>query len=33
MSERSGYEPGVPCWVDTWQSDADTAARRRYTAY
>jgi uncharacterized protein len=26
MSERSGYEPGVPCWVDTWQGDADAAA-------
>jgi predicted enzyme related to lactoylglutathione lyase len=26
MSERSRYEPGVPCWVDTWQGDADTAA-------
>jgi uncharacterized protein len=25
MSERDGYEPGVPCWVDTWQPDADTA--------
>ena len=22
MSERNGYEPGVPCWVDTWQDDA-----------
>jgi uncharacterized protein len=21
MSERSGYEPGVPCWVDTWQGE------------
>jgi hypothetical protein len=21
MSERDGYEPGVPCWVDTWQDD------------
>jgi predicted enzyme related to lactoylglutathione lyase len=21
MSERSGYEPGVPCWVDTWQDE------------
>jgi uncharacterized protein len=26
MSERNGYEPGVPCWVDTWQPDARTAA-------
>jgi predicted enzyme related to lactoylglutathione lyase len=25
MSERDGYEPGVPCWVDTWQADADAA--------
>jgi predicted enzyme related to lactoylglutathione lyase len=22
MSERSGYQPGVPCWVDTWQGEA-----------
>jgi predicted enzyme related to lactoylglutathione lyase len=21
MSERDGYQPGVPCWVDTWQPD------------
>jgi predicted enzyme related to lactoylglutathione lyase len=27
MSERDGYEPGVPCWVDTWQADADAAVR------
>jgi predicted enzyme related to lactoylglutathione lyase len=26
MSERNGYEPGVPCWVDTWRADADAAA-------
>ena len=26
MSERNGYAPGVPCWVDTWQDDADAAA-------
>ena len=26
MSERDGYAPGVPCWVDTWQPDADGAA-------
>ena len=26
MTERDGYEHGVPCWVDTWQEDADTAA-------
>jgi predicted enzyme related to lactoylglutathione lyase len=27
MSERDGYAQGVPCWVDTWQQDADSAAR------
>ena len=26
MTERDGYEHGVPCWVETWQEDADTAA-------
>jgi predicted enzyme related to lactoylglutathione lyase len=25
MSERNGYEHGVPCWVDTWQDDLDVA--------
>jgi predicted enzyme related to lactoylglutathione lyase len=25
MSERDGFQPGVPCWVDTWQRDADAA--------
>jgi uncharacterized protein len=25
MSERNGYEPGVPCWVDTLQPDAAAA--------
>jgi uncharacterized protein len=25
MSERDGYRHGVPCWVDTWQPDADAA--------
>jgi uncharacterized protein len=30
MSERNGYEPGVPCWVDTWQDD-DAAAARFYS--
>jgi uncharacterized protein len=25
MSERDGYRPGVPCWVDTWQPDAEAA--------
>jgi predicted enzyme related to lactoylglutathione lyase len=26
MSERNGYQSGVPCWVDTWQLDAERAA-------
>ncbi|MFL5870032.1 MAG: VOC family protein [Solirubrobacterales bacterium] len=26
MSERDGYEHGVPCWVDLWTEDADRAA-------
>jgi len=26
MTERDGYQHGVPCWVDTWQPDADAAA-------
>lgn len=25
MSDRNGYEHGVPCWVDTWQDDARAA--------
>jgi uncharacterized protein len=25
MSERSAYEPGVPCWVDTLQPDPEAA--------
>jgi predicted enzyme related to lactoylglutathione lyase len=25
VSERNGYAPGVPCWIDTWQQDADAA--------
>jgi uncharacterized protein len=25
MSERDGYEAGVPCWIDTWQPDAEAA--------
>jgi predicted enzyme related to lactoylglutathione lyase len=25
MSERDGFQPGVPCWIDTWQPDADAA--------
>jgi len=27
MSERNGYEHGVPCWVDTWREDATDTAR------
>jgi predicted enzyme related to lactoylglutathione lyase len=26
LTERDGYQHGVPCWVDTWQEDPDTAA-------
>jgi predicted enzyme related to lactoylglutathione lyase len=26
MPERDGYIPGVPCWIDTSQRDADAAA-------
>lgn len=26
MPDRDGYPPGVPCWVDTTQSDPDSAA-------
>src|SRR3954469_6136864 len=26
MTERTAFAPGVPCWVDTWQPDATTAA-------
>jgi uncharacterized protein len=26
LTERDGYEHGVPCWVETWQGDPDTAA-------
>jgi len=25
MSERDGYQPGVPCWVDIWHADAEAA--------
>jgi uncharacterized protein len=25
VSERDGFQHGVPCWVDTWQPDADAA--------
>jgi predicted enzyme related to lactoylglutathione lyase len=31
MSKRDGFGPGVPCWVDTWQPDAE-AAVAFYTA-
>jgi hypothetical protein len=27
MSEHDAYEHGVPCWVDTWQPDAEAAVR------
>jgi predicted enzyme related to lactoylglutathione lyase len=27
MSERTGYLPGVPSWIDTWQPDAQAAIR------
>jgi uncharacterized protein len=27
MSERDGYQHAVPCWVDTWQADAEAAVR------
>jgi len=26
MSERNGFQPGVPCWVETWQDDGGSAA-------
>ena len=26
MTERDGYEHGVPCWVEAWQQDPDAAA-------
>jgi uncharacterized protein len=25
VSERDGFQQGVPCWVDTWQPDAEAA--------
>ena len=25
MSEREGFQAGVPCWVDTWQPDPEGA--------
>ncbi|MGN9840494.1 VOC family protein [Nonomuraea sp. H19] len=27
MSQRSGYDPGIPCWVDLSSTDVDAAAR------
>lgn len=27
MSERDGFSPGVPCWVDTGQPDPDAATK------
>ncbi len=27
MTERDGYIPGVPCWIDTTQPDPEAAAR------
>jgi predicted enzyme related to lactoylglutathione lyase len=27
MSERDGFEPGVPCWIDTLQPDPEAAMR------
>ena len=26
MSEREGFQHGVPCWVDTWQDDVQATA-------
>jgi hypothetical protein len=26
MSEPDGFQPGVPCWVETWQDDGEAAA-------
>ena len=25
MSERGGFQHGVPCWVDTWQAEVPAA--------
>ena len=25
MSERDGFQHGVPCWVDTWQDEVPAA--------
>ena len=27
MSDRDGFEPGVPCWVETWHDDPERALR------
>jgi predicted enzyme related to lactoylglutathione lyase len=27
MTDRDGYEPGVPCWVETWHDDPEPAVR------
>jgi hypothetical protein len=27
VSEREGFDFGVPCWIDTWQDDPEAAAR------
>jgi uncharacterized protein len=26
VSERDGFQSGVPCWVETWQDDGDAAS-------
>jgi predicted enzyme related to lactoylglutathione lyase len=27
MSDREGYQPGVPCWVETWHDDPGPAVK------
>jgi uncharacterized protein len=27
MSERDGYQPGVPCWVETWHDEPEPTIR------
>ena len=27
MSDRDGFQPGVPCWVETWHDDPERAIR------
>ena len=27
MSDRDGFQPGVPCWVETWHDDPEPAVR------